>query len=142
MVSSLISLTNSLSRLNAHKHKPAYQELHNTIEHQLIQVDLKKINFVVVILDSLLKTGFSGTQRYLINSRNAQCYLHKLTHTHTYTPSPHTHTHTHTRCEKVKVVLVEKETSFSTTLVWIRKISQWVTPLYAIKLCFIATLPK
>jgi len=43
-----------------------YRKLHNTTEYLLSYVDFQNTNFVVVILDSLFKTGKSGTQWYCV----------------------------------------------------------------------------
>jgi len=45
-----------------------YRELHNTNEYLLIYLVFQNRNFVVVILDSLFKTGKSGTQWYCVIS--------------------------------------------------------------------------
>jgi len=45
---------------------PHYRELHNTTEYPLSFVVFQNTNFVVVILDSLFKTGKSGTQLYCV----------------------------------------------------------------------------
>jgi len=42
------------------------RELQNTTEYLLSYVDFQNTNFVVVILDSLFKTGKSGTQWYCV----------------------------------------------------------------------------
>jgi len=43
-----------------------YRELHNTTEYPLSFVVFQNTNFVVLILDSLIKTGKSGTQLYCV----------------------------------------------------------------------------